>query len=122
MDNFELEEDTNSSIKVVVPVMVIFQSNLKTKIEESCICVLPTNDVISYNRRSATNLLECQNLLASGTFWRKGNIATDYQWKEDTFTNRKTTISQKTFIQWTLRRSTIASYNAKSIHSYKYTS
>ena len=121
-DNFDLEEDTNSGIKGSHDtVMVIFQNNVKTKIEESCVSVLPTNDVISKNRRSATNLLKCQTLLTSGTFGRKRNIATDYQCKEDTFTNTTTTSSQKAFIQWTLCRSTIVSHNVKSIPSYNAT-
>ena len=48
MDNLDYEEDTNSSIKGSHgTVMVIFQINVKTEIEESCISVLPTNDVIS---------------------------------------------------------------------------
>ena len=60
MDNFDDEEDTNSGIKGSNDtVMVIFQNNVKTEIEESCINVLPTNDMISKNRRSATNLLKC---------------------------------------------------------------
>ena len=119
MDNFDYEEDTNFSIKGSHgTVMVMFQNNVKTEIEESCISVLPTNHVISKNRRSATNLLRCQTLLPSGTFGRKGNIATDYQCKEDTFTNTTTTSSQKDFIQWTLCRSTIASHNVKSTPLY----
>ena len=121
MDNFDHEEDTNSSIKGSHDtVMVIFQNNVKAKIEESCISILSANDVISKNRRSATNLLKCQNLLPSGTFGRKGNIATDYQCK-DTFTNTTTTSSQKDFIQWTLCRSTIALHNIKSIPSHNAT-
>ena len=61
MDNFDQEEDTNSSIKRIHDtVMVIFQNNVKPEIEESSIGVLPTNDVISKNRRSATNLLKCK--------------------------------------------------------------
>ena len=122
MDNFDHEEDTNSGIKGRHDtVMVIIQNNVKTEIEESCISVLLTNDVISKNRRSATNLLKCQTLLPSGIFGRKGNITTDYQCKEDTFTNTTTTSSQKDFIQWTLCRSTIASHNVKSIPSYNAT-
>ena len=63
MDNFDHEEDTNSGIKGRHDtVMVIIQNNVKTEIEESCISVLLTNDVISKNRRSATNLLKCQTL------------------------------------------------------------
>ena len=120
------KEDTNSGIKGRHDtVMVILQNNVKKEIEESCISVLPANDVISKNRRFAINLLKCQTLLPSGTFWRKENIATDYQCNEDTFTNTtitsftNTTITslQKNFIQWTLCRSTIASHNVKSIPS-----
>ena len=122
MDNFDHEEDTISGIKWSHDtVMIIFQNNVKTEIEKRCISVLPTNDVVSKNRRSAINLLKCQTLLPSGTFARKGNIATDYQCKEDTFTNTTTTSSQKDFIQWTLCRSTIASHNVKSIPSYNAT-
>ena len=55
MDNFDHEKDANSGIKGSHDtVIVIFQSNVKTEIEESSISVLPTNDVISKNRRSAT--------------------------------------------------------------------
>ena len=78
------KEDTNSGIKGSHDtVMVILQNNVKKEIEESCISVLPTNDVISKNRRSAANLLKCQTLWPSGTFGRKGNITTDYQCKEE---------------------------------------
>ena len=46
MGNFDHEEDTNSGIKGSHDtVMVIFQNNVKTEIEESCVSVLPTNDV-----------------------------------------------------------------------------
>ena len=46
MGNFDHEEDTNSGIKGSHDtVMVIFQNNAKTEIEESCVSVLPTNDV-----------------------------------------------------------------------------
>ena len=55
MDNFDHEKDANSGIKGSHDtVIVIFQSNVKTEIEESSISVLPANDVISKNRRSAT--------------------------------------------------------------------
>ena len=75
MDNFDYKEDANPGIKGSHDtVMVIFQNNVKTEIAESCISVLPTNDVISKNRRSARNLLKCQTLLPSGTFGGKGNI------------------------------------------------
>ena len=47
-------------------------------------------------------------------------MATDYQCKEDTFTNTTTTSLQKDFIQWTLCRSTIASH-VKSIPWYNAT-
>ena len=47
-------------------------------------------------------------------------ISTDYQCKEDTFTNTTTTSSQKDFIQRTLCRSTIASH-VKSIALYNAT-
>ena len=47
-------------------------------------------------------------------------ISTDYQLKEDTFTNTTTTSSQKDFIQRTLCRSTIASH-VKSIPLYNAT-
>ena len=73
------------------------------------------------NCRSVTNLSKCETLLPSGTFGRKGNIATDYQCKEDTFTNTTTTSLQKDFIQWPLCRSIIASHNVKSIPSYNTT-
>ena len=46
MGNFDHEEDTISGIKGSHDtVMVIFQNNVKTEIEESCVSVLPTNDV-----------------------------------------------------------------------------
>ena len=46
MGKFDHEEDTNSGIKGSHDtVMVIFQNNVKTEIEESCVSVLPTNDV-----------------------------------------------------------------------------
>ena len=65
--------------------------------------------------------MKCQTLLPSGTFGQKGNIATDYQCKEHTFTNTTTTSLQKDFIQWTLCRSTITSHNLQSIPSYNAT-
>ena len=46
MGNFDHEEDTISGIKGSHDtVMVIFQNNVKTEIEESCVSVLSTNDV-----------------------------------------------------------------------------
>ena len=46
MDNFDYKEDANPGIKGSHDtVMVIFQNNVKTEIEESCVSVLPTNDV-----------------------------------------------------------------------------
>ena len=58
MDNSDHEGDTNSGIKGSHDtVMLIFQNNVKTEIEESCISVLPRNDVIPKSRRSATAML-----------------------------------------------------------------
>ena len=46
MDNFDYKEDANPGIKGSHDtVMVIFQNNVKTEIEESCVSVLSTNDV-----------------------------------------------------------------------------
>ena len=58
MNNSDHEGDTNSGIKGSRDtVMVIFQNNVKIEIEESCISVLPRNDMIPKNRRSATVML-----------------------------------------------------------------
>ena len=58
MDNSDHEGDANSGIKGSHDtVMLIFQNNVKTEIEESCISVLPRNDVIPKSCRSATVML-----------------------------------------------------------------
>ena len=46
---------------------------------------------------------------------------TDYQCKKDTFPNKRTTNSQKDFIQWTLCRGAIAPHDVKSIPLYNVT-